>query len=155
MPRHRVVSSFLCAVTATAFLSAACKRGESPVPPAEVRSQATQAVNQPTTISGCLKAGEASDTFVLTAAQTQGSGETATYQLVPPAGMDLRDHVGRQVEVSGTVNAKQELTSRSSAQPADRATGTSGTPKVETRTEVEIKRLEVSAVKPLGTRCDM
>lgn len=151
MSRHRVFTSF---VLAGACVAGACGRSDQPVPPAEVQSQTAQTANQPTSISGCLKAGEAGDTFVLTAARTAGSGDTATYVLTGDAGVNLRDHVGRQVEVSGVVRAEQEVASRTGAQPAEKATGTTGAPKVETRTEVEVKRLQVSAVKPLGDKCD-
>jgi hypothetical protein len=102
-----------------------------------------------------LKAGESPDTFVLTAAQTAGSVETATYHLVGLEGVNLRDHIGRRVEVSGVVKASQQATSQSPQQPTERATGTAGTPTVSTRTAVEIKRLDVSAVKPAEGRCDM
>jgi hypothetical protein len=131
-------------------------RDKETVPPVEVQSQATQPANQPTTITGCLKAGEAPDTFVVAAAQAQGSGETATYQIVGTGGTNLTDHVGRQVEVTGVVRQVQELASRSRT-PAAESRGTAGTgatATVETRTEVDIKHLEVSTVKPLGQRCE-
>jgi hypothetical protein len=133
-----------------------CRRGE-PVPPAEVQSATVQPANQPTTIKGCLKAGEAPDTFVVTAARTEGSSDTATYDLLSSAGVNLADHIGRQVEVSGVIKQTQELASRDRAQPTQPAatTGTAGKPVVETRTEVDIKRLEVSSIKRLGDdRCD-
>jgi hypothetical protein len=150
MSRYSVITSF---VVASVCLSAACNRGE-PVPPAEVQSQVAQPANQPIAVRGCLKAGEASDTFVLTAARSEGSNETATYVLVGKEGVNLRDHIGRQVEVNGVVRAEQEMASRSGAQPADKATGTAGTPTVQTRTQVELKRLDVSAIKPTGDRCE-
>jgi hypothetical protein len=37
--------------------------------------------------------------------------------------------------------------------PESRARGTSGTPSVETKTDVDIRRLDVSALKPTGNRC--
>jgi hypothetical protein len=69
----------------------------------------------------------------------------------------MTDHLGRRVEVNGTVVAQQEIASNASALPADkeRATGTSGTPTVQTKTEIDIKKLTVAAMKPLGDKCDM
>ena len=151
MSRSHCIS---CTLVAVAFVFGGCSRDEPPVPPAEVRSQSAQPANQPVAINGCLKAGEGSDTFVLTAARTEGSSETATYTLVGNEGVNLRDHLGRQVEVRGVVRAEQEVASRSSAQPAERAKGTTGTPTVQTQTELEIKRLDVSAVRRLGDECE-
>jgi hypothetical protein len=108
---------------------------------------------QPITVTGCLRAGEAENTFVLTTAQAAGAGETATYQLTGLEGVNLRDHVGHQVEVSGTVRSEQDMASRSPDVPATRARGTSGTPVVRTETELQVKRLEVSVLKPVGGEC--
>jgi hypothetical protein len=142
-----------CSLVAGALIAGACNRGEEPVPPAEVQSQASQPANQPVAITGCLKAGEASDTFVLIAARTEGSNDTATYVLVGKDDVSLRDHVGRQVEVNGVVRAEQEVASRTRPQPTDRTAGTSGTPTVQTQTKVELKRLDVSAVRRLADEC--
>jgi hypothetical protein len=135
--------------------SPACGGGaeEEAAPAAERQAQTAQPANTPITIAGCLKAGESGDTFVLAVAQTAGAGDTATYHLTGNAGVNLRDHVGQSVEVNGTVRAEQELASRAPAQPAEGATGTSGTPTVQTRTEIEIKQLDVASVRPLGGTC--
>ena len=148
MQRHQLI----VAVAVATFAIAGCKRGSTPA--AEVQSQTAQQSSQPTTISGCLKVGEAADTYVLSAKRTEGSTDTATYQLVGSGGANLREHVGHNVEVTGTIQATEEVASRTGAQPTNRATGTAGTPTVQTRTDVEIKRLQVNSVKPLGNRCD-
>jgi hypothetical protein len=151
MNRSHVVT---CSLVATAVIVGGCSRDEQPVPPAEVQSQSAQPANQPMTIAGCLKAGEGSETFVLTAARTEGSTDTATYALAGSDTVNLREHVGRQVEVSGVVRAEQEVASRTGAQPAERAEGTSGTPTVQTKTEVEVKRLDVNAVRRIADECE-
>jgi hypothetical protein len=135
----------------------ACKRGDEPQSMADRQTQTARPANQPVTISGCLKAGDAEDTFVLTAARSEGSTETATYQLAGSPGVNLRDHIGQRVEVNGTMNAQQEIASSTSAvgRDEDRPAGTSGKPRVETKAELEVNRLSVSAVKPLGDRCEM
>ena len=139
------------------FIAGACGGNDekAAVPPAEVQTQAARPANQPTTVNGCLKAGDAPDTFVVTAARAEGSGETATYQLLGGPGVKLADHIGHSVQVSGTVRETQEVESRARAEsPKPEATTGTGKPVVETRTEVEIKRLEVSEIKPTGEKCE-
>ena len=139
-------------LTVIAVAAPGCRRSEPSPPPAEVRSTAVQPANQPTTIKGCLKAGDAPDTFVVTAAKTEGSTETATYNLVGSAGVNLADHIGRPVEVSGVIKQAQELATRDRVEPTQPAatSGSAGKPVVETRTEVDIKRLEVSSIKRMS-----
>ena len=158
MHRHYIVRPVLFAsVLALGLASAGCNRGEKATVVAESQVQTAQPANQPLTVSGCLKAGEADGTFVLTAARSTGStGETANYHLVGPQANNLQEHVGRQVEVSGTMQAQQETASTAPARQADeRATGTSGTPVVQTKTEVDIRRLAVTSLKPIGEKCEM
>ena len=107
-------------------------------------------------MTGCLKAGDAPSTYVLTTARTEGNAETATYQLVGNAGANLADHIGHQVQVSGVIRQTHELESTErtrSAQPEGTA-GAAGKPAVETRTEVDIKRLDVTTLRSLGDRCE-
>jgi hypothetical protein len=139
-----------------ALASVGCGRDDRATPPAEDRAQSAQSANHPETVTGCLKAGDAPDTFVVTAARTAGSTATATYQLTGQPGVNLTDHVGQQVEISGTVEESRELATRDRAQPAQPqgTTGTDSKPVVETRTEVDIKKIDVSAVKPLGSKCE-
>ena len=156
---HRYCSRplLICGVVALG-LSAACNRGPKATTVAEVQSQTAQPTNQPMTVTGCLKAGEAAGTFVVTAARSAGSSsDTATYQLIGEQAANLQEHVGRQVEVSGTMQAHQEIATTATPQPPanERATGTSGTPTVQTKTEVDIRRLAVTSIKPLGDKCDM
>jgi hypothetical protein len=137
----------------------ACNRGAQDGPVAEKQELATQAANQPMTVAGCLKAGEAAGTFMLSAGRTTGGvGDTANYQLVGAQTNNLQDHVGYRVEVNGTMQSQQEIATTATPQPAanERATGTSGTPTVQTKTEVDIRRLSVSSVKRLGDdKCEM
>ena len=133
----------------------ACKPADEKMATAtDVQTQSAQPANIPLTVTGCLKAGQADDLLVLTTARTEGSGEAATYHLVGDETAKLREHIGRRVEVNGTVQAQQETASRTTARPEERPTGTSGTPTVQTRTEIEIKRLSVSSATPLDEKCD-
>ena len=158
MTRHVFATSMiLCTVIA----AGACNRGpETTTTKPEVQTQTAQTANMPMTVSGCLKAGEAADTYVLTTARTEGSTDAATYQLVGSQTANLREQIGRRVEVSGTLQAQQQIAATGTAQTkpdksAERATGTIGTPTVQTRTEIDIKRLSVSSVKPTGEKCDL
>ncbi len=144
----------LAAAVAAALVipCAGCNRGENTAPVAETQTQSpTRAANQPMTVTGCLRAGEAADTFVLTTSGT----DVATYNLVSREGVNLADHVGHQVEVNGILVAQQQTTSRSDARAdTDRATGTAGgTPSVATRTTVDIRQFEVNTVRPTGQDC--
>ena len=63
-----------------------------------------------TTFKGCLQ-GDATKGFALLAATGDGSGsdtkgQTMTYKVVPPAGVDLAKHVNKIVEVDGTISNK-------------------------------------------------
>jgi hypothetical protein len=151
---HRVGE--LVAMACIGLAAAGCNRNQASPPPAQVQSQSTLPANSPTTVTGCLKAGDAPSTYVITTAKTEGGSETATYQLMGGTGTNLADHIGRQVEVSGVIRQTQELASTERAQNAQ-PRGTAGPqekPVVETRTEVDIKRLDVSSIKPLRDRCD-
>lgn len=141
---------------ATAALAAAlsvavggCSRDETaPVAESQATTQA-RTDKQPVTVTGCLRAGEAAETFVL----TSGGPGAATYNLVGVEGVNLLDHTGKLVEVNGVLVAQQQTASRVAAPAADKATGTAGTPAVETRTTVDIRQIEVKTVRRTGGDC--
>jgi hypothetical protein len=83
----------------------------------------------------------------------EGSADTATYQLIARADQNLRDHVGEQVEVSGTLKAREQIQGTSGAIQEKPAKGATGTPVVETKTELDIRQLDVNAIKGSGNRC--
>jgi hypothetical protein len=131
--------------------SSGCNRDDPAPPAAQIQTESpTRVTNQPMTVSGCLRAGEAADTYVL----TTGGTDVATYALVGREGVNLADHVGRQVEIDGILVAQQETATRTEG-PArgEKATGTTGTPSVSTRTEVDMRRLEVKGIRPTGQEC--
>jgi hypothetical protein len=152
--KHRRSSTAmaLCVTISFAVAASACSRKDKTTPVAEsgVQTSATGG-NVPATVLGCLRAGEASDTFVLTTAGEQ----PVTYHLVGGEGETLRDNVGRQLEVSGKITEEQRTATRStSTVPADdRPRGTAGTPQVQTETQLNVRRLEVTSVKPTGIEC--
>jgi hypothetical protein len=145
----------LVVIAAVMLASGACKRGKPPAPETQ-SAVAIPAESQPITVSGCLRGGELADaSWVLIAKPSATGGATSppvTYQLIGGDTAALRDNVGRQVEISGTIQAEQQVSSSGEA-VEKRAKGTTGTPTVETKTDVDIKRLAVSTVSPKGTRC--
>lgn len=147
---NRRPSQIVFVISMVAALSAGCRR-EQPAQVAESQTQSpVLAPNSPATLAGCLRAGEAADTFVLT---TTGQ-QAATYHLVPDEGVDLREHIGRQIQVDGIIREQQRTTSTAAATPADdKAVGTAGAPTVATRTQLDMKRFEVSTLKSIGGDC--
>ena len=144
----------VAALFVTSAAAAGCSR-EAETPPAQSQTQTTQPLNAPATFTGCLRAGEAANTFVLTASATADGATPATYQLEGATGTNLQDHVGRRVEVSGIIAEQQHVATREAPQPADqRATGTSGTPTVQTGTQLAVRTVQVKSVTPLDARCD-
>jgi hypothetical protein len=107
----------------------------------------------PTTVTGCLRSGNAEDTFVLTT-KVPDSANAATYNLNANAQVNLRQYIGQEVEVSGTTRSEQQVTSSSGATPQKPVKGTSGTPTVETKTEVDVRQLDVNSVRPTGQKCE-
>lgn len=137
--------------------SAGCSRnGKKSAPAAEVQTQTPmEQLNAPITVTGCLRAGDAPDTFVLTVARSTEGEQTATYQLRGGQADQLRDQVGKRLEVSGILSAQQRVGSLSTSNAVPKAKGTAGTPTVSTETEVNVRHLEVQSVRPLGDRCEV
>jgi hypothetical protein len=129
-------------VIAGTFVAAACAVGLSAqTTPAQTQPmQESKDVAKSVTVSGCLKAGEAADTFILSdlkwsdkaTAAVGTSGvvapaapvtATALNLVGSPAGTKLSDHVGHQVEVTGTIDKADKVTA-SPATPPDAAART-------------------------------
>ena len=131
----------------------ACKR-QATAP--ELQTTSGERVrNQPISVAGCLRSGIADNTYVLMTSQTgAGATDTATYQLTARDETNLRQYVGQKVEVTGTLRAEQEVASNGMATEQKAAKGTSGTPTVDTKTELDVKRLDVTTVTATGSRCE-
>jgi hypothetical protein len=147
MRNRRLISTGL----AVAFAAAAAACSNEMQAPEQQTTMGERSLMTPTTVSGCLKVGLDENTFVLMA--REGSSDTATYQLTGANDINLRAHVDRHVEVTGTLRAEQEFAGAGRSVEDDKAKGTAGTPVVETTTEVKVKRLVVNEVKPTGKKC--
>jgi len=147
----------ILAIAAVGASTAGCKRSnKNSTPVAQIQTQTpAEPVNQPTTVIGCLRAGESADTYVLTASQAQDGSTPATYVLFAADGVNLRDNVGHQVQVSGVVSSQQAVsTITPTTPPANKAEGTSGKPAVQTQTELEMRRFDVSSLNKMSDHCD-
>jgi hypothetical protein len=140
----------IAAGVALTIAAGACNR-DAAVPEAQ-RTTGAQPRMEPMTVAGCLRSGLADNTFVLTAEAPNPDSNPATYQLTGND-VNLRDYVGQQVEVSGTVRSEQEIATSGVATAQKPAKGVDGTPTVETKTDLDIRQMTVSAVKPSGERC--
>ena len=142
----------LPAAVVLTLTSAACSRKASG--PDLQTTTGAQARNDTVSVTGCLRQGLGENTFLVTSIDTSGSSTdpTTNYRL-SGSKVALREYVGQQVQVTGTVRAEQEIASRGVAEAEKPAKGTSGTPTVETQTELDVKDLTVDAVKPTGDRC--
>jgi hypothetical protein len=147
--RSLVISSAALALALTA--GACARQDDTAAPPEPATASAPQPSNRPMTVAGCLRPGDAANTFVLTATGAVGT-EPATYELVSTSA-DLRPHIGRRVEVSGTLASEQDVRTPTTAAEQDKAKGTTGTPVVETRNKIEIRRMEVASVRPVEGDC--
>jgi len=109
----------------------------------------------PVAVTGCVRSGLADNTYVLMASQTNGGAtDTATYQLTGGDDLNLRQYVGQKVNITGTVRAEQEVASKGVATEQKPAKGTSGTPIVDTKTELDLKRLRVTTITPSSGHCN-
>jgi hypothetical protein len=172
---HRM--GLVLGITLSVALASGCSRAadeDDTATTAAARDSATgDAVNAATgeevTVKGCLTAAADRAAFVVTAdrdALTSGAiyagaggTPTYTYELMGNTG-DLTSHVGRQVEVTGRLDAdreddvnvdKEEKTELPEVQSGDRKV--EPTIKTETEMDINVRRLQVARVAPTGQPC--
>jgi hypothetical protein len=156
MSHHHLSVKAAAALGIAALLSFACGRDEQQAPAAQTQTQTpVQSMSVPESVTGCLRAGDAADTFVLTTSQTDDGKPPTTYELVGTTAVNLQDHVGHRVAVNGIVREQQSATSGSASAPAtDKPRGTSGTPSVQTTATLQLRRMEVQSVARASGECD-
>lgn len=145
------------AVAALSALAVGCNRAKQPQPPAAQTQTQTpvQSLNTPELVTGCLRAGDAADTFVLTTSQTQDGNLPVTYEVIGTPGVNLKDHVGERVAINGVVREQQSTTTASTSAPAtDKPRGTSGTPTVQTTATLQMRRIEVASINRTTGDCE-
>lgn len=147
---------FTIAVFTTTIFAVGCGRDKAQPPAAQVQTQTpAQQLNTPETVTGCLRAGEGADTFVLTTSQTEDGRPPMTYEIANASGVNLMDHVGHRVSLQGIVREQQAATTATTSAPAtDKPRGTSGTPTVQTAATLQVRRIEISSVNRVAGDCE-
>ena len=131
----------------------------SPSPSAQSPSYESKDAAKAVTVTGCLKAGDTADSFILSdlkwsdkkapgAVGTSGSAApaaiaSATTLKLNPGMSKLTDHIGHTVEVTGAVGTKSESSATTPADPtaSPRASASSG------------PSLDVKSVKMVSDSC--
>jgi hypothetical protein len=147
---------FAVTLITTATLAVGCGRDKAQPPAAQVQSQTpAQQLNTPETVTGCLRAGDGPDTFVLTTSQTDDGRRPMTYEIAGTPSVNLTEHVGHRVSLQGIVREQQAATTATTSAPAtDKPRGTSGTPTVQTSATLQVRRIEVSSVTRASGDCE-
>lgn len=147
-----------------AGLAAGCGGGGDATP------EVTEPVRTPppaqaTTVTGCLKGGEAAGSYVLVTEPaemgaeveraTRGQVTTYTYAL---EGQNLESHVGRVVSITGAVADGDDVEveeSREQTAPPTTVDGETVTPtvEVEEKAVIDVRRMRVDSVQPTGEAC--
>jgi hypothetical protein len=116
------------------------------------------------TIAGCLTSSPdgrfaltaAPDAAVATAARAMDN-ERDTYSYVLVGGDNLQAHLGKRVEVIGTITGKTQDFEREATKKTETAPATAGgdTPTVKTREDVdiEVRQLNVREVRDIAPTC--
>jgi hypothetical protein len=144
------------AIALSCAMTGAALHAQSSEPKTKVKTEHAKKV----TYTGCVQNGTETRSYLLqdvvpvTKTETSGTSgrvtSTTTYMLVPEGKVELREHVGQKVEVTGVLikpgkgEAKYKTRTKSN-----------GTEE-ETRGEVErgpVPQLKVVSVRPLGERC--
>ena len=143
-----------------AVVGAACSsaRGD------EAERGANAGSGESVTVAGCLSAGP-DGRFALTAAPDAAVSTTAramdnerdTHSYVLIGGQNLQAHVGKRVEVVGTITGKTQDFEREATKKTEAAPATAGgdTPTVKTKEDLdlEVRQLNVREVRDLAPTC--
>jgi hypothetical protein len=149
-PMKRVLAGTFMAATFAVGLAAQTPQNPPSTPPSQPPAQeARESASKNITVTGCLKAGETPDSFMLSdlkfgragdkAVGTSGAAPAAIASATSlkltgsPAGMKLSEHVGHTVEVTGSVSEKSASAPGAPADPAARPSS-SATPALDVRT---------------------
>ena len=156
--------TLICAAAALNLaIAAACSSARGDEPKAEDRAKSS---GDTVTIAGCLSASPdgryaltaAPDAAVATAARAMDNErDTHTYVLI--GGENLQTHLGKRVEVIGTLSGKtqdmeQESTKKTEAAPAA-AGGDTPTVKTKEDIDVEVRQLNVREVRDVAPTCSV
>lgn len=154
---------FLAATLNVAIAGAACSsaRGNE-----DARESAASGSGETMTVAGCLTSSPdgrfaltASPDATVAAAERAVSDERTTHVYTLVGGTDLQSHIGKRVEVVGTVSGREQEIDHDAKKQSE-ATPTAGgdeKPMVTTKEEVEVeaRQLHVQRVRPLDGNCTL
>ena len=151
-----LTGTFLAATFAVGLSAQSPMPPQTPSPQAQPPMQESKDAAKSVTVTGCLKAGDLADSFILSnlkwsdkakatgAVGTTGSAavpasvaSATTLKIIPSASTKLTGHVGHTVEVTGTVSEKDKADRGASTtypDPASPRPSASSGPSVEVRT---------------------
>jgi hypothetical protein len=153
--------TLICAAAALNLaIAAACSSARGDEKRADDRSTST---GDTVTISGCLSAGAdgrfaltaAPDAAVATAARAMDN-ERDTHSYVLVGGDNLQAHLGKRVEVVGTLSGKTQDFEREATKKTESTPATGGdTPTVKTKEDIdlEVRQLNVREVRDVAPTC--
>jgi hypothetical protein len=161
--RNRTLNSLAVGFT-LAILAAACSSARG----SEERGEGADGGSGDTvTIAGCLS-GTQDGRFALTAApdatgalsgRAVAGDERETHSYILTGGDNLQQHIGKRVEVTGTVSGDERQVEHDAQKKTDvpNATGGSEQPAVKTTEEVEVavRTLQVRDVRPVAGDCTL
>jgi hypothetical protein len=136
----RVLTGTCLAAAFAVGLSAQTAPPQQTPPTGAAATQESRDSAKNVTVTGCLKAGDSADSFLLsdlkwgskdkdkgsavgtsgTAAAPPSMASATTLKLIPGAGTKLTDHVGHQIEVTGSIAEKASSPSAAPADPSAR-----------------------------------
>jgi hypothetical protein len=127
------------------------------------RTKTTGGDAQTVTYTGCVQTGTESRTYILDkvvpvsrTTTTDAAGATAastTYMLVPGEKVEVQQHVGHKVEVTGTLTSGGNVKSETKTNvDRENAPDTKTREKVETRGSMP--QFRVTSIKSLSERCE-
>jgi hypothetical protein len=151
------------AVTAAVFASGLVVNAQDTTIKSETKTSGAQA--KTVSYTGCVGAGTETRTYVLSKAipvtrttETVGTAGSTTitetsYLLVPGQTVQVQEHVGHKVEVTGTLvpagDSKTESKTKIEREGADDTTV-----KEKTKADNAMPRFSVTSIKDLGERCE-
>jgi hypothetical protein len=151
LTRHTSIAAILLVASVLGVVG--CTRGKTPAPEV-ARTTGEQPRSESMTVTGCLGSGAfAEGVWVLMVPSAPGGAPASTVHLVGGDPETLRANAGRQVEVSGTLQAQQQVATSGTPAPRHRTSDAQGSPVIQTDTQLDIKRLAVGTIRPIGEKC--
>ena len=161
--RNGTLINLALALTLVTF-GAACSSARGSEEPGEAAASGS---GDAVTISGCLS-GTTNGQLALTAApdatasiagRSVAGDERETHSYILIGGDNLQQHIGKRVEVIGTVSGRERQVDHDATKTAEvpNATGGDDKPTVKTTEEVEVtvRQLNVREVRPVAGDCKL